>query len=199
MFCDGLVAYDDGFSKVLVDSSERLLSSGIIELGAFQQCLEREPMRSSTLNAVNSAGMVVDPMVGNPYLQSAMQILDQLADIGKAAPFIAPAFVLLKIIIDVEKRAQDVDAKCNDLLERINFMLGHLPDVKDLDVSGSTQRVIQRMITALKDAAALISAYRKQGRIVRRLSLNNREKFTTCAAAITTCTTDLMLSLQIHQ
>ncbi|TFK32307.1 hypothetical protein BDQ12DRAFT_671195 [Crucibulum laeve] len=98
--------------------------------------LEREPVRSSTLNAVNGAGMVVDPMVGNPYLQSAMQILDQLADMGKALPFIAPAFVLLKIIIDVEKRAQDVDAKCNDLLERINFMLGHLPDVKDLDVSG---------------------------------------------------------------
>ncbi|KAF9004337.1 hypothetical protein BDQ17DRAFT_458456 [Cyathus striatus] len=144
-------------------------------------------------------GMVVDPIVGNPALQNAMQILDQISDIGRAMPFVAPAFMLLKIIIDVERKAQDVDTKCNDLLERITFMLGHIPVLKRIDADSATRSVIQRMNDALKDAAALITAYRKQGFVARRLNLNNRERFATCANSINTCCKDLMISLQIHQ
>ncbi|KAF8999268.1 hypothetical protein BDQ17DRAFT_756056 [Cyathus striatus] len=156
------------------------------------------PARSNS-HILSGMGMVVDPVVGNPAIQNAMQILDQLSDIGRAMPFVAPAFMLLKIIIDVERKAQDVDTKCNDLLERITFMLGHIPILKRIEVNVATQQVILRMNDALKGAAALITAYRKQGFVARRLNLGNREKFITCAESLNTCCKDLMISLQIHQ
>ncbi|PPQ91784.1 hypothetical protein CVT25_000430 [Psilocybe cyanescens] len=158
--------------------------------------LMRQPTRSTSLNAASN---VVDPMVNNPNVGNAMQILETLADIGKVLPFVAPAFVLLKVIVDLEKRAQDVDAKCSDLLERITFMLSHLPALQKVEIMAATRQVIDRMNDALKDAASLISAYRKQSRVARRLKISNREKFTTCAESINGCCRDLLMSLQIHQ
>ena len=156
----------------------------------------RAPTRSATLTTATNA---VDPVVNNPSIGSAMQVLESLIDIGKALPFIAPAFVLLKVIIDLEKRAQDVDLKCTDLLERITFMLSHLPALQKIEIMPSTRQVIERVNDALKESASLIAAYRKQNRIVRRLAIGNREKFTTCANTINNCCRDLLMSLQIHQ
>ncbi|KDR82062.1 hypothetical protein GALMADRAFT_135439 [Galerina marginata CBS 339.88] len=161
--------------------------------------LARGPTRTGSGSLADTAGNVVDPMVNNPAIGTAMQVLDSLSDIGKALPFIAPAFVLLKIIIDLEKRAQDVDAKCTDLVERITFMLSHLPALQDIEIMAPTRQVIDRMNDSLKDAASLIAAYRKQSRVARRLSLSNRDKFTTCAQSINNCCRDLLMSLQIHQ
>ncbi|KAF5318190.1 hypothetical protein D9619_012153 [Psilocybe cf. subviscida] len=135
----------------------------------------------------------------SPQLNNAMQVLGVLSDVGRALPFVAPAFILLKIIVDLEKRAADVDAKCNDLIERITFMVSHLPALLKVEIMASTRQVIDRMNEGIKDAAALIAAYRKQGRVARRLSLTNREKFTVCAETINNCSRDLLMSLQIHQ
>ncbi|KAF8957276.1 hypothetical protein BDZ97DRAFT_1707181 [Flammula alnicola] len=156
----------------------------------------RGPTRSTSLA---NASTVVDPVVNNPVISTALQILGQLSDVGKALPFVAPAFVLLKVIIDLESRAVDVDAKCNDLVERITFMLSHLPILQKIEIMASTRQVIDRMNEAIKDAAALIAAYRRQGRVARRLNISNRDKFMTCAGAINTCCRDLLMSLQIHQ
>jgi len=128
-----------------------------------------------------------------------MQVLGSLSDVGKALPFVAPAFVLLKIIIDLEVKARDVDAKCNDLLERVTFMLSHLPALQNMEVMASTRQVIDRMNEAIKAAAALIAAYRKQSRVARRLSISNRDKFIDCANSVNNCCRDLLMSLQIHQ
>ncbi|KAJ3490645.1 hypothetical protein NLJ89_g11417 [Agrocybe chaxingu] len=135
----------------------------------------------------------------NPSVSTAMQVVDSLSDIGRAMPFVAPAFILLKIIIDIEQRAQEVDAKCSDLVERITFMISHLPILEKIEIMPSTRQVIERMNEAIKSAAALIAAYRKQSRVARRLSISNREKFTQCAEAINICCHDLLMSLQIHQ
>jgi len=147
----------------------------------------------------------------NPIISTSLQILDALADVGKALPFVAPAFILLKIIVDLEMRAEEVDMKCSDLLERIGFMVSHLPILQKLDVvkegkedgSGSkldaTKKVVQRMTEVMKDAASLIVAYRKQSKVARKLSLSNREKFSQMAERVSTCTSDLLLSLQIYQ
>ncbi|PPQ71024.1 hypothetical protein CVT26_011489 [Gymnopilus dilepis] len=164
--------------------------------------LTRQPTRVASLT--DAASNVVDPLVNNGAaiggaLQSAMQVLDQLSDIGRALPFVAPAFVLFKIIIDLEKKAQDVDAKCSDLIERITFMLSHLPALQGVEIMGPTRQVIDRINETLKGAASLIAAYRKQGRVARRLSLSNRDKFTVCARSINTCCSDLLMSLQINQ
>ncbi|GJJ15629.1 hypothetical protein Clacol_009907 [Clathrus columnatus] len=157
--------------------------------------------RRSTLSTVGTGvnNVVDDPIWGNPFIQDAMQILDQLADVGKTVPFIAPAFVILKLIIEVEKSARDADSKCNDLLERIAFMTSHLLVLKNITVLPATRQVVDRVNEALKEAAALITTYRKQTRITRRLTLGNREKFSNCADKIKTCTNDLLMSLQIHQ
>lgn len=136
---------------------------------------------------------------GNPSLSGAMQVLSVVSEVGKALPFVTPAFILLKVIIDVETRAQDVDLKCNDLLERVVFMLSHLPILQKIEVMPSTRKVIDRMIEVLKNAASLIAAYRKQSVIARRLSLTNRDKFTQCADGVNACCSDLLMSLQIHQ
>ena len=141
----------------------------------------------------------MNPLVNNPTVQSALEVLEALSDVGKALPMISPAFILLKIIIDIERRARDTDQKCTDLIERVTFMLSHLPALEKVEVVPATLKVIDRMNEALKDAAALIASYRKQSRIVRRLKLSNRDKFTTCAVSINTCCSDLLMSLQIHQ
>ncbi|KAF8586924.1 hypothetical protein K439DRAFT_1339637 [Ramaria rubella] len=141
--------------------------------------------------------MIVDSI--NPAVQHAILILDQLIDLGKVLPFISPAFIILKIIIDIEQRAKDADAKCNDLLERITFMLGHLPILKHVQVMDATRQVVENMNGALKTAASLIQAYRKQGFIARRLNIGYRDKFASCAEAIASSCNNLMMSLQIHQ
>ncbi|KAL0574262.1 hypothetical protein V5O48_007691 [Marasmius crinis-equi] len=160
------------------------------------------------------------------YIQNALNVLESLVDVGRVIPFVAPAFVLLKVIIEVEKSAQESSEKCRDLVERVTFMLGFLPTLrtlalkdspettkrhnntendddekeeKPLTISHATRIVIDRMNNILKDCAALIEAYRKQGIIARRLSLKNKEKFETCANALADVTNDLMLSLQIYQ
>ncbi|KIK62646.1 hypothetical protein GYMLUDRAFT_198481 [Collybiopsis luxurians FD-317 M1] len=133
------------------------------------------------------------------YIQHALTVMDSLADIGKVMPFVAPAFVIIKTIIAIEQRARDVDAKCTDLVQRVTFMLSHLPALKKINVTDSTRQVIDRMNDVLKKAAALIQTYRKQGAIARRLSVHNKDRFTNCAASLKDCTNDLMVSLQIHQ
>ncbi|KAJ3776109.1 hypothetical protein FB446DRAFT_329963 [Lentinula raphanica] len=133
------------------------------------------------------------------YIQHAMSVMDSLSDLGKVMPFIAPAFVLIKAIIAVEQRARDVDTKCTDLVQRVTFMLSHLPMLKKINVTDSTRQVIDRMNDTLKKAAALIQTYRKQSVIARRLSVHNKDRFESCATSLGQCTNDLMLSLQIHQ
>ncbi|KAJ4480143.1 hypothetical protein J3R30DRAFT_2586777 [Lentinula aciculospora] len=133
------------------------------------------------------------------YIQHAMTVMDSLADLGKVMPFVAPAFVLIKAIIAVEQRARDVDAKCTDLVQRVTFMLSHLPALKKINVTDSTRQVIDRMNDTLKKAAALVQTYRKQSAIARRLSVHNKDRFASCASSLSQCTNDLMLSLQIHQ
>lgn len=164
--------------------------------------------RRSTLSTVGSSvgnsfggvnNVVDDPIWGNPFIQDALQLLDQIADVGKTVPFIAPIFVMLKLIIEVEKSAQDADSKCTDLLERITFMTSHLLVLKNITVLPATRQVVDRVTEALKEAAALVTTYRKQNRITRRLALGNRERFATCADKVKTCTNDLLMSLQIHQ
>ena len=156
----------------------------------------REPVsRMATFGM--TASNYVNP--NNAALQSALQVLETLTDVGKALPFIAPAFILLKVIIDLERRAQDADAKCTDLIERVTFMLSHLPALEKVEIVPATRQVIDRMNEALKEAAALIAAYRKQSRVVRRLRISNRDKFSACALSINTCCSDLLMSLQIHQ
>lgn len=135
----------------------------------------------------------------NPVVETAVRTLEQLSDIGAAMPFVAPAFVIVKFIIDVEKAARDADAKCNDLLERITFMLSQLNVLRTVQVNEATQRVIERMNDILKTAGSLIQAYRKQSVVSRRLHTGNKEKFASCVDSIATCCTDLMISLQIHQ
>ncbi len=135
----------------------------------------------------------------NSPLSGAIQVLNVLSEVGKALPFVAPAFIMLKVIIDVETRAQEVDLKCNDLLERVTFMVSHLPILEKIEVMPSTRKVIDRMNDVIKNAAALIAAYRKQNKIARRLSLTNRDKFTQCAESVNACCSNLLMSLQIHQ
>ncbi|KAL0063368.1 hypothetical protein AAF712_009763 [Marasmius tenuissimus] len=111
---------------------------------------------------------------GGNYIQNAINTLDSIVDIGKVLPFVAPAFIMLKLIIEVEKSAQETSLKCQDL-------------------------VIDRMNNVLKECTALIEAYRKQGVIARRLRMGNKDKFEGCAKALALVTNDLMVSLQVYQ
>ncbi|KAF9072638.1 hypothetical protein BDP27DRAFT_1360947 [Rhodocollybia butyracea] len=133
------------------------------------------------------------------YVQHAINVMDSLADLGKVMPFVAPAFVIIKAIIAVEQRARDVDTKCTDLVQRVTFMLSHLPALKKINVTDATRQVIDRMNDTLKKSAALIQTYRKQSAVARRLSVHNKDRFASCALLVTQCTNDLMISLQIHQ
>ncbi|KAG9072733.1 hypothetical protein KI688_000509 [Linnemannia hyalina] len=141
----------------------------------------------------------VNNIESNPALNHLVQLADKLVDIGKTVPFIAPAFVILKLIIDVERTARDADVKCNDLLERINFMVSHLTVLERVPAIDPLVAVIERMNQNLKRAASLIQAYRKQGKIARRLNMSNGANFESMASSIATCCQDLMFSLQIQQ
>ncbi|KJA16821.1 hypothetical protein HYPSUDRAFT_219231 [Hypholoma sublateritium FD-334 SS-4] len=164
--------------------------------GVTGETLAKSHLTPRLINVAN----IVDPAVSNnPVLSAAIQVLDQISEVGKVVPFVSPAFVILKIIIDLERRAVDVDIKCNDLLERITFLLSHLPMLKKVEITPATRTVVGRINDALKDAAALIAAYRRQGPVARRLRLSNRDKFTACADALSNCSGDLLTSLQIHQ
>ncbi|KAG0348301.1 hypothetical protein BG004_005436 [Podila humilis] len=149
--------------------------------------------------AIESKSEVISNFESNPVLGHLVQLADKLVDIGKAVPFIAPAFIILKVIIDVETNARDVDTKCTDLLERINFMVSNLTVLEKVKVIDPLVVVIESMNEALKQAASLIQAYRKQGAIARRLNMSNSQNFAMMADRITACSQDLMLSLQIQQ
>ena len=110
----------------------------------------REPV-SRMASIGTSATTFVNPLVNNPTIQTALQVLETLSDVGKALPFVAPAFIILKVIIDIERRARDVDAKCTDLIERLTFMLSHLPALEKVEITPPTRKVIDRMNDALKD------------------------------------------------
>ena len=171
---------------------EKVIAPIIDNTAAIQtgvKVLSNAPVVKSAIQALNNV----------PIIENAIQVLDQVSELGKSMPFVAPAFVLLKFIIEVEKKARDADVKCNDLLERITFMLSHLPALKGVEIIKPTQLVIERMNGILKDAASLVAAYRKQGAVARRLSLHNRDKFAAAVVAINACSGDIMVSLQIHQ
>ncbi|KAF9947725.1 hypothetical protein BGZ70_002538 [Mortierella alpina] len=142
---------------------------------------------------------VMSSIEKNPVLSHLVQLADKLVDIGKTVPFIAPAFVILKLIIDVEQRARDTDAKCTDLLERINFMVSNITVLEKVKAIEPLIAVISKMNDTLKRAASLIQAYRKQGAIARRLNISNSQNFVQMAESISACSQDLMLSLQIQQ
>ncbi|KAF9352206.1 hypothetical protein BGX26_009929 [Mortierella sp. AD094] len=142
---------------------------------------------------------IVSNIEKNPILNHLIQLADKLVDVGKAVPFIAPAFVILKVIIDIEQKAKEADAKCSDLLERINFMVSNITVLEKVKVIDPLRAVIEKMNDTLKQAASLIQTYRKQGAIAKRLNMSNSQNFVVMAGKITSCTQDLMLSLQIQQ
>ncbi|KIK62615.1 hypothetical protein GYMLUDRAFT_260305 [Collybiopsis luxurians FD-317 M1] len=155
---------------------------------------------ATVAGGVGGSGSVPDTTSSSTdYIQHALTVMDSLADLGKVMPFVAPAFVIIKAIIAVEQRARDVDVKCIDLVQRVTFMLSHLPALKTIQVTDSTRQVIDRMNDVLKKAAALIQTYRKQSAIARRLSVHNKDRFASCATVLKDCTNDLIVSLQIHQ
>ncbi|HEV7737201.1 MAG TPA: hypothetical protein VGO47_07510 [Chlamydiales bacterium] len=184
-------------------TKERTIASDVNEkpgkMNSILNAAGRTLERVSTFSVVATVNGVAEPVWTSPYLENAIQVLEQLSDVARTLPFVAPAFMLFKIIIEVEQRAKDVDIKCRDLIERITFMLGHMAALKGLEVPDSTKHVVGRITEALKSSAALIEAYRRQRPLARRLSLNNRQKFVECAQVLTTCTNDLLVSLQIHQ
>ncbi|KAI8593127.1 hypothetical protein BDZ88DRAFT_405565 [Geranomyces variabilis] len=142
---------------------------------------------------------VKDVVSQTPALEHLVSVVDKLMDIGKTAPFVAPVFCILKLIIDNEKRVRETDAKCNDLVERVAFMSGHVVDLGRLELSASVQHVTGKIEQTLKGCLALVKAYRAQGAIVRRLNMGNAAKFAGQAKSIEECTGDLMLCLQIQQ
>ncbi|KAF9178925.1 hypothetical protein BGZ51_007359 [Haplosporangium sp. Z 767] len=150
--------------------------------------------------AVRKTDVTANDQKTNLILDNLIQLTEKIVDVGKVVPILAPAFVVLKIIIEIEQKAREVDEKCQDLLERINFMLSHLIVLEEIEQKMEPLlQVLQRVQDTLKEAAALIETYRKQGKIVRRLKMSNKENFELVAAKVTTCSTDLMLSLQIQQ
>ncbi|KAF9351621.1 hypothetical protein BGX26_010414 [Mortierella sp. AD094] len=135
----------------------------------------------------------------NEVLKNMIQLADKLVDIGKAVPFVAPVFVVLKFIIDIETKAREADEKCQDLMERINFMISHILVLERIKIMDTLRTVLQKVQDVLKEAAALIEAFRKQGKIARRLKMSNTQNFETMAGKISGCSSDLMMSLQIQQ
>ncbi|TFK54529.1 hypothetical protein OE88DRAFT_1733178 [Heliocybe sulcata] len=161
----------------------------------------RPPVTRAGTVAAGAARAITeaDHMWNSSSVQNAIQVLEQLSDLGRALPFVAPAFVMMSLIIQVERKARDADAKCSDLLDRITFLVHNLEVLRHVKVTDSTKRVIERMNNAIKDAASLIQAYRKQNTLSRRLHVGNRDKFVACAQTVNACANDLMLTLQIQQ
>ncbi|OZJ04697.1 hypothetical protein BZG36_02559 [Bifiguratus adelaidae] len=119
---------------------------------------------------ISSATNIID---NNSIIENAIHIAENLADLGKTMPFVAPAFVILKAIIDIEKKARDAESKCSDLLERINFMMGNLTVLENAAVIDAVKRVVAR--------------------------IEKTDKFTSCANKVKDITSDLLISLQIQQ
>ncbi|PPQ76312.1 hypothetical protein CVT26_009036 [Gymnopilus dilepis] len=165
---------------------------------------EISPPATRTITSTNVTSRVVDSLVNTRpshrqcVTRSEPALWDTLK-IGRAFPIILPAFVLLRIIVDLVKKAQDVDAKCNDLVERITFMLRHLAALQNIKFLPATQRVIDCVNHVSKDTAASIADDRKQGRLARRLSLTNSNKFAACARSINNRCSDLLMNFRIHQ
>ena len=61
-----------------------------------------------SVQAAGIAGVAADQLWENPSVQKAIQLLEQLSDLGRALPFVAPAFVLLSLIIQIEKQAREM-------------------------------------------------------------------------------------------
>ena len=78
-------------------------------------------------------------------------------------------------------------------------MVSNLTVLERVPVIDPLVAVIERMNETLKRAASLIQAYRKQGKIARRLNMSNGANFEAMASSIAACSQDLMLSLQIQQ
>ncbi|KAG0235855.1 hypothetical protein BGW41_000647 [Actinomortierella wolfii] len=188
------IGYIDGASK-----PQNATTLGDRAFATGTSILETKAMvETSYSNAVKILGGQNSPAVTN-----MIDLAEKLVDVGKVMPFISPAFVVLKIIIDIETKAREADEKCLDLVERINFLVSHLlvleriHDVENL--METLQVVIQKVNDTLKEAAALIEAYRKQNKITRRLRTSNVQNFDQMATKITTCSSDLLMSLQIQQ
>jgi len=88
-------------------------------------------------------------------------------------------------------------------MERINFMISHVLVLERMQATAilmeTLETVLQRVQDTLKEAASLIEAYRKQSKLTRRLKMSNTQNFENMADKIKTCSSDLMLSLQIQQ
>ncbi|KAJ3019732.1 hypothetical protein HKX48_001837 [Thoreauomyces humboldtii] len=159
-----------------------------------------DQISGNKLDLVNKVTSGVKEVIARtPVLDHLVSIVDKLADVGKSAPFVAPLFCVLKLIIDNEKRVRETDAKCNDLVERVSFMAGHIVDLAKLALSDSVQGVAAKIESTLKNSLVLIKAYRQQGAIVRRLNMGNAAKFAARAKEIEVCAADMMICLQIQQ
>ncbi|KAF9203825.1 hypothetical protein BGZ49_006005 [Haplosporangium sp. Z 27] len=178
-----------GVDIAIVASTAATANSALLKQGL---ATANEAVSGKTLDIISN-------IESNPVLNHLIQLADKLVDVGKTVPFVAPAFVILKVIIDIEKKARDADAKCNDLLERINFMVSNITVLEKVKAIDPLKAVVDKMNDILKKAASLIEAYRKQGAIARRLNMSNSQNFIAMAGKITSCTQDLMLSLQIQQ
>lgn len=86
-----------------------------------------------------------------------IHIADQLVETGKFVPFAlrSSRWNLLtctrgiflyfpQIIINIEKQASEADAKCNDILERINFMVSHLENIRLFEATKSVMQEYRR-------------------------------------------------------
>ncbi|KAJ3224705.1 hypothetical protein HK099_008023 [Clydaea vesicula] len=135
----------------------------------------------------------------NPILIQTMSIAKNVLDIGSTIPFVAPIFSVLQVIISIEAKAREADAKCNNLLERINFMVQNLEVLKKVKLESTVEAVVNKMAGVLEDSASLIKIYRKQNALSRRLNTGNKEKFVSCCKSIEEVSKDLMFTLQIQQ
>ncbi|KAJ3051910.1 hypothetical protein HK097_007078 [Rhizophlyctis rosea] len=191
----------------LMDKADGLWSKGvsIVENGMARHANAQAniAMVKKGYDLVNSAtngeiGKAITNVLQSPAIERAIHIADGLVDLGKTLPFVAPIFTVLKVIIDVEQKARDAASKCEDLLERINFMTSQLLVLKKVKIIETVQSVVARMEKVLKEAASLIVAYRKQGPIARRLNMGNKDKFIGATSSIKVVTDDLMLTLQVQ-
>jgi hypothetical protein len=87
-------------------------------------------------------------------------------------------------------------------MERIYFMVSHMLVLKNIKASRTAaletlETTLEYVITVLKEAAALSTAYRRQSNLARRLKVWNTPNFQSLADKIEACTNRLMFSLQI--
>ncbi|KAJ3254826.1 hypothetical protein HK103_006816 [Boothiomyces macroporosus] len=153
----------------------------------------------STVEDVTTKAIQMAQNSNNPMIQHTVKIVQSVLEVGNQIPYIGPICNILTFIVQVEMKAREAEKKCTDLVERINFMVGHLTVLDKVPLISATEAVLNKMALVLKDAATLIQTYRKQSKIARRLNLGNKDKFDSCFTSIEKCSADLMFSLQIHQ